>query len=51
MSQEENFINGLIKYQPNLLDLTSAQGAAVSFGDNCVVIGDTPKEEEINFLI
>lgn len=51
MSQEENFINGLIKYQPNLLDLTSAQGAAVSFGDNCVVIGDTPKEEETNFLI
>lgn len=51
MSQEENFINGLVKYQPNLLDLTSAQGAAVSFGDNCVVIGDTPKEEEINYLI
>ncbi|BAY26634.1 multi-sensor signal transduction histidine kinase [Calothrix sp. NIES-2100] len=51
MSQEENFIDGLVKHQPNLLDLTSAQGAAVCFGDNCTVIGETPKEEDLNFLV
>jgi two-component system, chemotaxis family, sensor kinase Cph1 len=51
MSQEENFIDGLVKHQPNLLDLTSAQGAAVCFGDNCTVIGDTPTAEDLNFLV
>jgi chemotaxis family two-component system sensor kinase Cph1 len=51
MSQEENFIDGLVKHQPNLLDLTSAQGAAVCFGDNCTVIGETPTEEDLNFLL
>lgn len=51
MSQEENFIDGLIKHQPNLLDLTSAQGAAICFGDNYTLIGETPKEEDLNFLV
>lgn len=50
MSQEENFVDGLVKYQPNLLDLTSAQGAAVCFGEHCTVIGETPKEEETEFF-
>ncbi len=51
MSQEENFIAGLIKHQPNLLDLTSAQGAAVCFGGNYTLIGETPKEEDLNYLV
>ncbi|MBW4555847.1 MAG: GAF domain-containing protein [Trichormus sp. ATA11-4-KO1] len=51
MSQEENFIDGLVKNQPNLLDLTSAQGAAVCFGEQCTVIGETPKPEDLNFLV
>lgn len=51
MSQEENFIDGLVKNQPNLLDLTSAQGAAVCFGHNCTLIGETPKDEDLNFLV
>jgi chemotaxis family two-component system sensor kinase Cph1 len=51
MSQEENFIDGLIKHQPNLLDLTSAQGAAVCFGDHCTLIGETPAEEDLTFLV
>ncbi|BBD59978.1 multi-sensor signal transduction histidine kinase [Nostoc sp. HK-01] len=51
MSQEENFIDGLVKHQPNLLDLTSAQGAAVCFGDRCTLIGETPAEEDLNFLV
>lgn len=51
MSQEENFIHGLIKHQPNLLSLTSAQGAAVYFGENCTTIGETPKEDDLNYLV
>ncbi|KJH69886.1 sensor histidine kinase [Aliterella atlantica] len=51
MSQAENFIDGLVKHQPNLLSLASAQGAAVYFGDNCTKIGETPKEEDLNYLV
>ncbi|TAE58266.1 MAG: GAF domain-containing protein [Nostocales cyanobacterium] len=51
MSQEDNFIDGLVKKQPNLLDLTSATGAVVCFGGNYTLIGNTPKEEELNYLI
>ncbi len=51
MSQEDNFIAGLIKHQPNLLDLTSAQGAAISFGGKYTLIGETPKEVDLNDLV
>ncbi|MBW4676524.1 MAG: GAF domain-containing protein [Desmonostoc geniculatum HA4340-LM1] len=51
MSQEENFIDGLVKNPQSLLDLASAQGAAVCFGGNCTMVGETPKEEELNFLV
>lgn len=51
MSQEENFIDGLVKHDPNLLHLTSAQGAAICFGDNFTVIGETPSEEDLKFLV
>lgn len=51
MSEEENFIDGLVKQNPNLLDLASAQGAAIYFGDNCTTVGETPKEEDIAFLV
>lgn len=51
MSQADNFIDGLVKHQPNLLDLANAQGAAVCFGNNCTMVGETPKQEEINFLM
>lgn len=51
MAQEENFVEGLVKYRPNLLDLTGAQGAAICFGDQYTLIGQTPKEEELNFLV
>ncbi|GAA6619083.1 ATP-binding protein [Scytonema sp. NUACC26] len=51
MAQEENFIDGLVKHQPSLLDLASAQGAAICFGGNYTLIGETPKEEDLNFLV
>ncbi|MFB2976056.1 ATP-binding protein [Microseira sp. BLCC-F43] len=51
MSQEENFVDGLLKHQPNLLDLANATGAAVCFGNYFTTIGETPKEEDLNFLV
>lgn len=51
MSQSDNFIEGLVKQKPNLLDLANAQGAAVCFGSHCTVMGETPKPEDLNFLV
>lgn len=51
MSQAENFVDGLMQHQPNLLDLASAQGAAVYFGGKYTLIGETPKEEDLNYLV
>ncbi|MEL7036799.1 MAG: ATP-binding protein [Cyanobacteria bacterium J06592_8] len=51
MSQEDNFIDGLIQHQPNLLELTNAQGAAIYFSGQWTTIGFTPKEEDLNFLV
>ncbi len=51
MSQAENFIDGLVKYEPNLLDLTNAQGAAVCFDGNYTLIGETPTESDLNLLV
>ncbi len=51
ISQEDNFIAGLIKHQPNLLDLTSAHGAAICFSGNYTKVGETPQEEELNGLV
>lgn len=51
MSQEDNFIDGLVKHQKNLLDLTGSQGAAVCIGDELILLGNTPKEEDIKYLV
>lgn len=51
MASEENFIDGLVKKNPNLLDLTNAQGAAICYGGNWTLIGATPCEEDLNFLL
>jgi two-component system, chemotaxis family, sensor kinase Cph1 len=51
MSQEENFINGLVQHEPNLLDLANAKGAAICFNGRWTTIGRTPPEEELNYLV
>ncbi|OKH49227.1 cyanobacterial phytochrome A [Calothrix sp. HK-06] len=51
MSQSENFVDGLVQHQQNLLDLANAQGAAVYFGGKYTLIGETPKEEDLNYLV
>lgn len=47
----ENIIKGLIDYQPNLLDLVNAQGAAVYFDQEYFTIGNTPKPDDIYNLV
>lgn len=51
MSQEDNFIDGLVKYSPNLLNLTDALGAAVYFGGEWTLLGKTPSIDDLNFLL
>ena len=51
MAQSDNFVDGLTKNEPNLLDLTNAQGAAICFNGAWTSVGDTPQEEELNLLV
>lgn len=51
MAGSDNFIDGLTAHKPNLLDLTKATGAAICLGGNYTLIGATPSEEELNYLI
>ena len=51
MSQEDNFIDGLIQHEPNLLDLANAKGAAICFNGQWTTLGRTPAEEELNYLV
>jgi two-component system, chemotaxis family, sensor kinase Cph1 len=51
MSAEENFIYGLINYQPNILNLVNAQGAVVCFEDEFYFVGNTPNKQQIQNLI
>jgi chemotaxis family two-component system sensor kinase Cph1 len=51
MSEAENFIDGLVKHEINLLDLAAATGAAICFGQRHTLVGQTPAEEDLNSLI
>ncbi|YAF94072.1 MAG: ATP-binding protein [Nodularia sp. CChRGM 3473] len=51
MSLENNFIDGLINNQPNVLNLVNAQGAAICFHGKFFTIGSTPEEQDIQDLV
>jgi chemotaxis family two-component system sensor kinase Cph1 len=51
MSLENNFIDGLINNQPNILNLVNAQGAAICFNGNYFTIGITPEQQDIQDLV
>ncbi len=51
MSLENNFIDGLINKQPNLLNLVNSEGAAVCFNGNFFTVGRTPKQKDIEDLV
>lgn len=52
MSQNVNFIDGLISYNPNLLDLVGSQGSAVAvhYEDQWRLIGQTPTLDQVRKL-
>jgi two-component system, chemotaxis family, sensor kinase Cph1 len=50
MSQADHFIQGLVDRQPNLLNLANATGAAICFNGRWTTLGQTPSEEELNYL-
>ncbi|MEM8828325.1 MAG: ATP-binding protein [Cyanobacteria bacterium P01_G01_bin.19] len=51
ITQADNFVTGLVKEESDFLDLTAATGAAVCVNGNWTLVGETPKEEELNFLV
>ena len=51
MSEEKNFVKGLVDYDPNLLDLANAQGAAICYNGTWTLVGQTPTEEDLNYLV
>ena len=51
MTQQEDFVQGLLSYQPNVLDVCGADGAAIFLNDELWLAGKTPDREEVLDLI
>ncbi|HEY9814291.1 MAG TPA: ATP-binding protein [Candidatus Obscuribacterales bacterium] len=51
MSEADYFVDGLTRHNPNLLDLVDAKGAAICFNGTWTTVGQTPPDEELNFLV
>ncbi|MGB5635423.1 MAG: GAF domain-containing protein, partial [Waterburya sp.] len=51
MSQSENLVEGLVKDESSLLDIAAALGASVCLNGTWTLVGETPKEEELNLLV
>ncbi|MDJ1176056.1 ATP-binding protein [Roseofilum capinflatum] len=51
MGQDHTLIDGLVKHQPNVLDLVNAQGAAVFWNGSYTTLGVTPEPKQIKQLI
>jgi two-component system, chemotaxis family, sensor kinase Cph1 len=50
-TSKTSFVDGLMGYEPNLLDLFAAGGAAVYFGGEWTTIGQTPSLVELDRLV
>ncbi len=51
MSEAGSYVEGLVNYDPNLLELTNAQGAAICDNGSWTLVGNTPSEEDLNYLV
>lgn len=51
ISQAEDWIDGLVQEEINLLELVDAQGAAIYFDSKWTTIGQVPKQENLNTLL
>lgn len=47
MFQEGNFVDGLMKYQPNLLEIGKTDGAAICLDGECKLVGKTPSKKQV----
>lgn len=51
IAQEQNFVDALVKYTPDLLRFMSAAGAAIFAGGKLTLLGKTPSEAEVLNLL
>lgn len=51
MSDSDHFAQGLVNYSPNMLDFIDAQGGAIYFAGHWATIGNTPAQEDLDFLV
>ncbi|NEO85719.1 MAG: GAF domain-containing protein [Spirulina sp. SIO3F2] len=51
MSKAENFIQGLVSHPTQLLELANATGAAICFNGHWTTLGETPAQQELNYLV
>jgi chemotaxis family two-component system sensor kinase Cph1 len=51
VSTQPNFLDGLYKYSPTLLDVFDCGGAAIVFDDKVVTLGATPTEPQLRELV
>ncbi len=51
MSSDENFVNGLVHHQPNILDLVNATGALICFEGKYTTVGNTPSQADLEKLL
>ncbi|MGL5033661.1 MAG: ATP-binding protein, partial [Microcystaceae cyanobacterium] len=51
MSVAPNFVEGLVEDVTDLLALTNAGGCAIYYGDRLILLGQTPKEQEVSYLV
>ena len=50
MSNEKDYIDGLLKHKPNVLDVVGATGALIKAGDKWETLGETPQPEQLQTL-
>ncbi|AVH70577.1 ATP-binding protein [Nostoc sp. 'Lobaria pulmonaria (5183) cyanobiont'] len=51
LSQAEYFLDGMVQLKSQLLNLTSATGAVIYSGNQCILLGKTPSEKEVYALL
>jgi chemotaxis family two-component system sensor kinase Cph1 len=51
IAEEQNFVDALVKYTPDLLRFMSAAGAAIFAGGKLTLLGETPPEDETRTLV
>ncbi len=51
MTTAADFVEGLTNHPDRLLGLTGSQGAAICFGEKLILVGETPDEKAVRYLL